>query len=244
MDNKKMNKGNDFKNDFFTKEQLQSLINIPVHDVISDLDAYIYYEGVVSEIPFDEDPVKAYVIGFIKKTRNPLTYSNDYNRTPIVSFSYECGDYCSRPDLKDIGHLEISSSYDSQVYFNYSEFIEFCSKLGVPLKSNDKPIDTQSGSIENNEKQSSNNEVHISNRYPPELQLAIDAYEQLCMGKDTLPLNKEIEAWLKEESKIRGITHLDGSTIMAGLSNVKAERIASMVKSKNNLGGYLAYPLN
>ncbi|MBB1370303.1 hypothetical protein [Pseudoalteromonas sp. SR45-4] len=230
MDNKEMNMGNDFKNDFFTKEQLQSLINIPIHDVINDLDTYIYYEGIVSEIPFDEDPIKAYVIGFIKQTRNPVTYSNDYNQTPIFSFSYECGGYCSRPDLKGIEHLEISNGYDRQVYFNYSEFIEFCAKLGVPLKSNDKPIGTQSNSIENNEKQSSNNEVNISNRYPPELQLAIDAYEQLCEGKDNLPFNKEIEAWLKEESKRRGIEHRDGR-IFQGISNVKAERIASIIKS-------------
>ena len=58
MDNKEMNMENDFKNDFFTKEQLQSLINIPIHDVINDLDAYIYYEGIVSEIPFDEETLE------------------------------------------------------------------------------------------------------------------------------------------------------------------------------------------
>ncbi len=222
----------DFKNDFFTKEQLQSLINIPIYDVISDLDAYIYYEGIVSEIPFDGDPIKAYVIGFIKQTRNPDMYLNDYNRKPIISFSYECGGYCSRPDLKCIDHLEISYGYNRQVYFNYLEFIELCVKFGVPLKNNDKPINTQLNFTEDNEKQPSINEVNISNRYPPELQLAIDAYEQLCEGKDNLPLNKEIEAWLKEKSKIRGITHSDGSNILEGLSNVKAERIASMIKSK------------
>ena len=227
-----MNKENDFKNDFFTKEQLQSLINIPIHDVINDLDTYIYYEGIVSAFSFDEDPLKAYVIGFIKQTKEPSTFLNEPGYKPIFTFSYECGGYCSRPDLKDVEFLSISKNYDRQVYFNYSEFIEFCAKLGVPLKSNDKSIDTQSNSTENNEKQPNNNEVNISNRYPPELQLAIDAYEQLCEGKDNLPLNKEIEAWLKEESKIRGITHSDGSTILAGLSNVKAERIASMIKSK------------
>ncbi|ODS15600.1 hypothetical protein [Pseudoalteromonas tetraodonis] len=232
MDNKEMNMESNFKNDFFTKEQLQSLINIPIHDVINDLDAYIYYEGIVSEIPFDEDPVKVYVVGFIKQTRKPVTHLNRPGYKPIFACSYECGDYCSRPELKDIKPLFINDSYDRQVYFNYSEFIEFCSKLGVPLKSNDKPIDTQSDPIENNEKQHSNNEVNISNRYPPELQLAIDAYEQLCIDKNNLPLNKEIEAWLKTESKIRGITHLDGSSTLKGLSNVKAERIASMIKSK------------
>jgi len=222
---------NDFKNDFFTKEQLQSLINIPVYEVIRDLDTYIYYEGIVSGIPFDEDPVKVYVVGFIKQTRKPVTHLNRPGYKPIFACSYKCGDYCSRPDLKDIEHLEISSSYDSQVYFNYLDFIQICSKLGLPLKSNDKPIGTQSNTTENNEEQPSNNKVNISNPYPPELQLAIDAYEQLCKGKDNLPLNKEIEAWLKEESKIRGITHSDGSTTLEGLSNVKAERIASMIKS-------------
>jgi hypothetical protein len=224
--------GNDFKGDFFTKEQLQSLINIPIHDVIDDLDTYIYYEGIVTDIPFDEDPVKAYVIGFIKQTRDPVTHLNQPGYKPIYTFSYECGDYCSRPDLKYIKSLTISNSYDRQVYFHYLEFLEVCSKLGVPLQSNDKPIDILTISKEKNEKHTCNNELNIQNPYPPELQLAIDAYEQLCADKDNLPLNKKIEAWLKNESIKRGITHSDGSAALAGISNVKAERIASMIKSK------------
>jgi len=93
---------NDFKNDFFTKEQLQSLINIPVYEVIRDLDTYIYYEGIVSGIPFDEDPVKVYVVGFIKQTRKPVTHLNRPGYKPIFACSYKCGDNCSRPDLKDV----------------------------------------------------------------------------------------------------------------------------------------------
>jgi len=68
--------------------------------------------------------------------------------------------------------------------------------------------------------------------YPPELQLAIDAYQELCLNQDKLPTNKIIEEWLKVESKNRGITHKDGVDDLKGLSNVKAERMASIIKSK------------
>jgi hypothetical protein len=68
--------------------------------------------------------------------------------------------------------------------------------------------------------------------YPPELQIAIDAYEELCFNKTNPPINKEIESWLRQESKERGITHKDGSDPVQGLSQVKLQRIASMIKSR------------
>ena len=37
-----MNKENDFKNDFFTKEQLQECIDINIRSIITKLDNYIY----------------------------------------------------------------------------------------------------------------------------------------------------------------------------------------------------------
>ncbi|MBA5681929.1 hypothetical protein H3N34_01710 [Photobacterium damselae subsp. damselae] len=70
------------------------------------------------------------------------------------------------------------------------------------------------------------------NQYPPELQIAIDAYEELCLNEATPPTNKVIQDWLKIESKQRGITHKDGSDQVQGLSQVKLERIASMIKSR------------
>ncbi|MEZ8381428.1 hypothetical protein AB6C48_21610 [Vibrio splendidus] len=70
------------------------------------------------------------------------------------------------------------------------------------------------------------------NSYPPELQIAIDAYEELCLNEVTSPTNKVIQDWLKTESKRRGITHRDGSDQVQGLSQVKLERIASMIKSR------------
>ncbi|WP_135456270.1 hypothetical protein [Vibrio echinoideorum] len=71
-----------------------------------------------------------------------------------------------------------------------------------------------------------------NNSYPPELQIAIDAYEELCLNEATPPTNKVIQHWLKAESKQRGITHKDGSDQVQGLSQVKLERIASMIKSR------------
>ncbi|MFL7013884.1 hypothetical protein AB6D16_000805 [Vibrio cyclitrophicus] len=70
------------------------------------------------------------------------------------------------------------------------------------------------------------------NSYPPELQIAIDAYEELCLNEATPPTNKVIQDWLKAESKQRGITHKDGSDQVQGLSQVKLERMASMIKSR------------
>ncbi|MCZ4372397.1 hypothetical protein O4H50_11390 [Vibrio diazotrophicus] len=83
-----------------------------------------------------------------------------------------------------------------------------------------------------NEKITPENTKTKKNSYPPELQIAIDAYEELCLNEATPPTNKVIQDWLKTESKRRGITHKDGSDQVQGLSQVKLERIASMIKSR------------
>ena len=69
-------------------------------------------------------------------------------------------------------------------------------------------------------------------QYPLELQLAIDAYDKFCRDEKTLPKNKVIEDWLIGEAFRRNILQLDGSEYIPGLSQKKAQVIASIVKSK------------
>jgi len=68
--------------------------------------------------------------------------------------------------------------------------------------------------------------------YPPELLLAIDAFELLCSGQDKPPTNEYIKEWLQKESKERGITHKDGSTELKGFSDIKLKTIPSIIKSQ------------
>lgn len=226
--------GNDFKNDFFTKEQLQSLINIPIHDVINDLDTYIYYEGILSACPFDGDSVKAYVIGFIKQTKEPVTFLNEPGYKPIFSFTYECGDYCSRPDLSYATDLMTQSCVHDEkrtIYFNYIEFIECCDRLGVPLITKEKPKSTFEQTL-NKKTEQYEDMTNIPASYPPELQLILDAYKYFYVDKLERedPPNYIVKEWLLAESKIRGITHVTGGVTYHHMSGVKIKAIASIIK--------------
>jgi hypothetical protein len=134
---------NNFKGDFFTKEQLQSIIHVPVYEVISDLDEYIYYDGVLSEIPFDDDYVKSYVVGFIKVkkelAKNQLgKYINNKDGSTKYNYSYICGDYCSRPDLANTTDLMASISFkdnEQEIVYNFSEFKKRCDTIRLPIKN-------------------------------------------------------------------------------------------------------------
>lgn len=75
-------------------------------------------------------------------------------------------------------------------------------------------------------------EKKSDNSYPPELQLAIDAFEELCLNQDKRPTNRDIEKWLDFESKKRSITRKDGGKELQGLSNKKLETIPSIIKSQ------------
>lgn len=72
----------------------------------------------------------------------------------------------------------------------------------------------------------------IETSYPPELQLSIDAFEQLCLDQEKPPNNADIRKWLQNESKVRGISHKDGSKELKGLSDIKLKTIPSIIKSQ------------
>ncbi|URQ99421.1 hypothetical protein LOC50_03665 [Pseudoalteromonas sp. SCSIO 43095] len=231
MDNKEMNMESDFKNDFFTKEQLQSLINIPIHDVMNDLNTYIYYEGIVSEIPFDDGYIKTYVAGFIKQKKKLVDGDSMKN---IYHYTYECGEYCSRPDLSYATDLMTQSCAQDEkrtIYFNYIEFIECCDRLGVPLITKEKPKSTFEQTL-NKKTEQYEDMTNIPATYPPELQLILDAYKYFYVDKLERedPPNYIVKEWLLAESKIRGITHATRGVTYHHMSKVKIKAIASIIK--------------
>lgn len=229
----------DFKNDFFTKEQLQSLINIPIHDVMNDLNTYIYYEGIVSEIPFDDDYIKTYVTGFIKQKKELADGDSMKN---IYHYTYECGEYCSRPDLSYATDLMTGScAHDEKrtIYFNYIEFIECCDRLGIPLITRDKPESTfEQTLIKRPEQYEGVSDIqyedttNITASYPPELQLILDAYKYFYVDKLERedPPNYIVTDWLLAESKKRGITHVSRGVTYHRISNAKIKSITSIIK--------------
>lgn len=67
--------------------------------------------------------------------------------------------------------------------------------------------------------------------YPPELQIAIDAYKHFFSDESGIPNNDKVQEWLTNESIKRGITHPDSGKIHKGLSDTKLKRISSMIRS-------------
>lgn len=235
---------NNFKHSFRTRVELLALTHIDISFVIAKLDEYIYYDGLLVNSDSSGDFKGAYVTGYMKSKRVFIdSYINDYGQEEEVFFNYyECGKYCSRPDLNshtDLSPFGAGNKIYGEIYYLYQDFISYCTELGVPLGSpyiddlEDEFWDYKEFTDLDN-KSNSNIELdfHSDKQYPPELQLAIDAYEQLCMGRSTLPLNKEIDDWLKEESKLRGVKHQDDGRTFPGISNKKATAIASIIKSK------------
>jgi len=116
---------------------------------------------------------------------------------------------------------------DTGLFYEVKSFDESIEVLKTKLNESEKEISRLRDLYIN--KQDKIKQVNIT--YPPELQLAIDAYEQLCLNKKELPTINAIKNWLKNNSKKRGITHKDGSTEFSGLSDVKLKAISSIIKS-------------
>ena len=163
------------------------------------------------------------------------------------SFDYDYGEPCSRK--YDNGtKLVVSANVNMELtIISKIEFLRWCKYIDIEtgLSLNQKLIDDSVEALkiklDESEKEvdrlrdliftDMGNTVSNEESYPPELQLAIDAYIQLCLNKDKLPTNKKLEEWLEKESKERGITHKDGSKELKGLSNKKLETIPSIIKS-------------
>ena len=168
-----------------------------------------------------------------------------------TSYHDEFGERCSRNYengtlLKQRAILDINLTIISKKEFlRWSKYQGLNVGLDFQPKSISKSVEILEMMLSESEEEISNlksliNENAIISEnttskkisYPPELQLAIDAYEELCLEKTTHPTNKTIENWLRTESKQRGITHKDGSEQVQGLSQVKLERMASIIKSR------------
>ena len=131
-----MNKENDFKNDFFTKEQLQECIDINIGSIITKLDNYIYYDGILTDSGRNED---LYVTGFIKiKPFFFDTYIDDRGEEHhIHSYVYKCGAYCSRPELSNNEDLTPDRFFNTNyatIYYYYHDFVDYCAQLRLPIK--------------------------------------------------------------------------------------------------------------
>jgi hypothetical protein len=145
--------------------------------------------------------------------------------------------------------LNVSSKVDSDfTIISKSEFLRWCKYMDIDtgLYSDQKIIDEsiEALKIELNESEKEVSRLrdlflsepeNISLKeisYPPELQLAIDAFEQLCLNQEKPPTNENIKEWLQMKSKERGITHKDGSTELKGFSDIKLKTIPSIIKSQ------------
>ena len=128
------------------------------------------------------------------------------------------------------------------------EFVRWCEYEGIDTgltyepKSFDESIESLKMELNNSEievsrlrdlyiKESMNTPSKEVN-YPSELQLAIDAFEALCLEQEKPPTIENIKEWLQKESKERGIIHKDGSTRLKGLSDIKLKAISSIIKSQ------------
>ncbi|ARD45061.1 hypothetical protein [Colwellia sp. PAMC 21821] len=145
--------------------------------------------------------------------------------------------------------LVISANIDLELtIISKNEFLRWCKYMDIETglyyqqKSIDESVEALKIKLSESEEEASrilglylNQPENTSSKessYPPELQLAIDAYEQLCLNQEPLPTSKVIQDWLQNESKERGITHRDGAKELKGLSDTKLKRISSIIKSQ------------
>ncbi|PMG31360.1 hypothetical protein BCU94_07940 [Shewanella sp. 10N.286.52.C2] len=167
------------------------------------------------------------------------------------SYSEDIGECSKRYDNGT--HLKVSANIDIDLTIvSKTEFLRWCKYMDINtgLYNSQKAIDESVASLKlNNENLTAEikrlkdftHEIISEKKqliecvknitYPPELQLAVDAYKQLCLGQEKPPTNKKIEEWLQTESKSRGITHKDGSKTLKGLSEKKLSTIPSIIKS-------------
>jgi hypothetical protein len=157
-----------------------------------------------------------------------------------TSYSYDNGTYLNQKATLDSKLTIISKrefvrwceyeNVDTGLYYHQKDTDESVEALLLKNEKLKKQIDEQNMEIIDL-KWIESPKGKSDNSFPPELQLSIDAFEQLCLGQKTLPTNEKIKEWLTKESKGRGITHKDGSTELKGLSDVKLKTIPSIIKS-------------
>jgi len=157
-----------------------------------------------------------------------------------ASYSYDNGTYLNQKATLDSKLTIISKrefvrwceyeNVDTGLYYHQKDTDESVEALLLKNEKLKKQIDEQNMEIIDL-KWIESPKGKSDYSFPPELQLSIDAFEQLCLGQKTLPTNEKIKEWLTKESKERGITHKDGSTELKGLSDVKLKTIPSIIKS-------------
>jgi len=213
---------------FITQDEIEKLINIRLSDIRRFLKIFVKFEGLVSS----NKPIK-YVEGFFEigdselcdPQLSPDKIESGYNvsesnipRAQVVKSIFERTPFsfkqCSVEELQLINPIKIN-----ETFYSYDQLIHIMKRFKCPPPKN---ISELSGT-----------ELIPLKKvdYPPELQLAIDAFEQLCFSKVKQPANNKIKEWLQQESKKRGITHKDGVNELKGLSEVKLKVIPSLIKS-------------
>ncbi|UJF21499.1 hypothetical protein [Shewanella sp. OMA3-2] len=154
----------------------------------------------------------------------------DYNLTIISKLEFIR--WCNYEGI-DTGLTYVPKDFDESIEALKEENIKLkqeilrpAPQLALPLKAkNDKEIEQLKKQLK------VLNEQLDSQTYPPELQIAIDAYETLVRNNTAKPLNKNIKLWLSEQSIVREIGHVDLGTNSKGLSEKVKEVIAKIIKS-------------
>jgi hypothetical protein len=154
------------------------------------------------------------------------------------SYSYDNGTYLNQKATLDSKLTIISKrefvrwcefeGVDTGLYYHPKDIEESVEALKLKL---DESVKEEARLLElylNVPENQSSKEIS----YPPELQLSIDAFEELCFNQEKLPTNEDIKKWLQVKSKERGITHKDGSKELKGLSDIKLRTIPSIIKSQ------------
>jgi len=167
--------------------------------------------------------------------------SDDYCDT--FSSQYENGTYLKQQAVIDF-ELTIISKQEFVRWCNYANIdtgltyeIEFPIESIEALQHENEKLKKEIYTLKADKSGSNSDKVQnkvqkekVSVDYPPELQLAIDIYEQYVMTSQASLTNSQINNWLDDLSRERKITHMDQGKPMNGLSEKKKSVIASIVK--------------
>lgn len=199
---------------FKTRNEVGEFFGVEVEGSHSNINSYIYYEGAL----LDKGKQVEYK-GFLA-IKDSIVVS-DIEREVLVS-EVMFTDYTKRPELNRTT-LELIEPIKVQVediYYSLAEVKASC--------------------VDHLFNKSYTNGLKCEKQYPPELQLAVDAYNKWWANTDTAPDTELIQDWLKTESikrqidfskAIKGTLPSEFSTVTAsGLSNKSLKTILKIIK--------------
>ena len=119
---------NDFDNEFFTVNELNDCIELPISQVVSDLTPYTKYSGLVLN-----GDNKLYVTGIFGFNYEEYKREIPFDENTTFDIKLTCTEFCSKPELNGAQLKATTNLLNINIIYNYSEFCQLITDLEIPL---------------------------------------------------------------------------------------------------------------